>query len=67
MVKAGVPEPVVMKLTGHKTPAMFLSYNCLDKEQAEPAMTKLDRLLSKKKKQETDPVHGSSKKEEREG
>ncbi|MGD8509834.1 MAG: site-specific integrase [Syntrophobacterales bacterium] len=67
MVKAGVPEPVVMKLTGHKTLAMFLRYSHLDREQAEAAMTKLDGLLSEKKKQETDSVQGSPKKEEREG
>ena len=62
MVNAGVPEPVVMKLTGHKTLAMFLRYSHLDREQAEAAMTKLDGLLSEKKEQETDPVQGSPKK-----
>jgi integrase len=66
MVKAGVPEPVVMKLTGHKTLAMFLRYSHLDREQAEAAMTKLDGLLSEKKEQETDPVQGPPKEEEQE-
>jgi len=46
MTKAGVKEVVTMKLTGHKTLAMFLRYSHLDKEQSEGAMEKLNGLLS---------------------
>jgi len=48
MLKAGVSQTVIMKLTGHKTNAMFLRYSHLDREQGEAAMTKLDGLLLKK-------------------
>jgi hypothetical protein len=34
-----------MKLTCHKTLAMFLRYSHLDKEQGEAAMAKLGELL----------------------
>ena len=46
MSKAGVKDVVVMKLTGHKTLAMFLRYSHLDKEQGENAMKLLDNYLS---------------------
>jgi integrase len=59
MSKAGVKDAVVMKLTGHKTLAMFLRYSHLDKEQGENAMKLLCNYLSgeqaknpKKEKQE---------------
>lgn len=45
MSKAGVPQAVTMKLTGHKTLAMFLRYSHLDAEQAEGAMRSLGQLL----------------------
>jgi len=48
MTKAGVQEVVTMKLTGHKTLAMFLRYSHIDKEQGESAMEKLNGLLSLK-------------------
>ncbi|SHK89485.1 Site-specific recombinase XerD [Desulfatibacillum alkenivorans DSM 16219] len=46
MVKAGVPQADVMKLTGHKTLAMFLRYHHLDREQGEAAMEKLQQHLA---------------------
>jgi integrase len=48
MTKAGVDQVVIMKLTGHKTFAMFSRYSHLDKEQGESAMEKLNGLLSLK-------------------
>ncbi len=48
MTKAGVDQVVVMKLTGHKTNAMFLRYSHIDKEQSEGAMEKLNGFLSEK-------------------
>ncbi|MGD8971378.1 MAG: site-specific integrase [Desulfobacterales bacterium] len=46
MTKAGVDQVFVMKLTGHKTNAMFLRYSHIDKEQGEGAMEKLNGFLS---------------------
>ena len=37
-----------MKLTGHKTNAMFLRYSHIDQEQSESAMKKLNGFLSEK-------------------
>jgi integrase len=61
MSKAGVKDAVVMKLTGHKTLAMFLRYSHLDREQGEDAMQRLNVYLHgsgqsgepKKEEQET--------------
>jgi len=46
MLKAGVSQTVIMKLTGHKTNEMFLRYSHIDKEQGESAMKKLDKFLA---------------------
>jgi integrase len=48
-LKAGVSRTVIMKLTGHKTLAMFLRYSHLDKEQSESAMHSLGELLESKR------------------
>jgi hypothetical protein len=48
MLKAGVNQTVIMKLTGHKTNAMFLRYSHLDREQGEGAMERLNGFLSRK-------------------
>jgi integrase len=48
MTKAGVDQVVVMKLTGHKTNAMFLRYSHIDQEQSERAMKKLNGFLLQK-------------------
>jgi integrase len=45
MVKAGVQKSVIMRLTGHKTLAMFLRYSHLDRQQSESAMESLGELL----------------------
>ena len=65
MVKAGVDQIVIMKMTGHKTNAMFRRYSHLDREMGEDAMAKLDGLLAKK---EAEKVIGSNgyKKEKQE-
>ena len=47
MIKAGVDQVVIMKLTGHKTNKMFLRYSHLDKELGETAMGRLNKFLSK--------------------
>ena len=45
MRKAGVDHTVIMKLTGHKTMAMFNRYNTVDREDAYSAMEKLTGYL----------------------
>lgn len=45
MRRAGVDHSVIMKLTGHKTAAMFHRYNTVDAEDAREAYQKLDVLL----------------------
>jgi integrase len=54
MIKAGVDQVVIMKLTGHKTHKMFLRYSHLDKELGDAAMGKLSMFLTKA--DETDPT-----------
>ena len=49
-LKAGISRTVIMKLTGHKTLAMFLRYAHLDREQAESAMESLGEFLSARRR-----------------
>jgi len=45
--RAGVPESVIMKITGHKTRAMFDRYNTVDLDDAQSAVARLsDHLQS---------------------
>ena len=61
MRKAGVDQTVIMKLTGHKTLAMFSRYNTVDQDDAIQAMQKLNRLLSEQKSNKSsDHVQTSS-------
>ena len=46
MRKAGTDRTVIMKLTGHKTLAMFNRYNTVDQGDAVKAMQNLDRFLA---------------------
>lgn len=45
--KAGVDRSVIMKITGHKTHAMFERYNTVDKDDAQEAIKRLGELLTK--------------------
>lgn len=45
MLKAGVDQTVTMKLTGHKTNAMYLRYSHIDDQMGELAMGKLNGFL----------------------
>ena len=45
MRKAGVPESVIMQITGHSTREMFDRYNVVDEEDTREAMTKLEGFL----------------------
>ena len=54
MRKAGVQKSVIMKMTGHKTSAMFDRYNTVDEEDAKEALKKLDKFLESKGKEEAE-------------
>jgi integrase len=57
MLKAGVSTKVIMKLTGHKTDAMFTRYTHLDEELGTDAMTKLVTYMEGKKETRQDDGH----------
>jgi len=45
MRKAGVPESVIMEITGHSTREMFDRYNTVDAEDAKQAVDQLQNFL----------------------
>jgi hypothetical protein len=53
MRKAGVDQSVIMKLTGHKTAAMFHCYNTVDTADAREAYRKFDGLLAQEQEEVT--------------
>ena len=63
MLKAGVASTVIMKLTGHKTDAMFTRYTHLDEELGTDAMKKLIAYMEGKKDKKVKPIR--KKKESR--
>ncbi|MBW2083086.1 MAG: site-specific integrase [Deltaproteobacteria bacterium] len=46
MRKAGVPESVIMKITGHSTREMFDRYNTIDQEDTRKAVGRLETFLA---------------------
>jgi integrase len=52
MRKAGVPQAVIMKMTGHKTTAMFHRYNTVDLDDGREAYRKLEEYLRQEKQPE---------------
>jgi hypothetical protein len=50
MRKAGVDHSVIMKMTGHKTAAMFHRYNTVDVQDAREAYFRLEKYLGQEQK-----------------
>jgi agmatine/peptidylarginine deiminase len=46
MRKAGVPESVIMKVTGHSTREMFWRYDTVDSDDTKKAVDQLQAFLS---------------------
>ena len=46
MIRAGIPQSVAMKITGHKTDSMFRRYAIVDEEQKREALAKTDAYLA---------------------
>jgi hypothetical protein len=46
MRKAGVPESVIMDITGHSTRAMFDRYNTIDSDDRKQAMDQFRGFLA---------------------
>ena len=57
MLKAGVAKTIIMKLTGHKTDAMFTRYTHLDEELGTDAMQKLVAFMEGKKEARQNDGH----------
>ena len=52
MRKAGMPESVIMEITGHSTREMFDRYNTVDEDDTRNAINQLSRMFDEKFRQE---------------
>ncbi len=63
MRKAGVPESVIMKVTGHSTREMFDRYNTVDAEDAKQAINQFRSFLLESVDQNVDQLPDEKEKE----
>ena len=62
MRKAGVPESVIMEITGHSTREMFDRYNTVDIEDTREAIKKMQDFLNVDQNVDQAPKNGGTKK-----
>lgn len=60
MRKAGVPESVIMAITGHSTRAMFDRYNTVDEYDLRQAIEQM-KIVSAKSDQNSDHAQNTQK------
>ena len=49
-IRAGVPESVAMRITGHKTRSVFERYNIIDERDLHDAARRLELYVEEKEK-----------------